>query len=133
MHQSKKTLSFLSLVAMTLVSVDSIRNLPALAIFGQDLPAMYLMAALFISIGLDRLILSAHFKDKPGIFHWVSSTRIHGRFLCSLVQWVNNLVWYPVILPFIVSTGLYVIDPALATQGHLIAWSTIAVFWGLTF
>ena len=44
---TSKKISLLSLVMITVVSVDSIRNLPAAAKFGEILITFYILAAIF--------------------------------------------------------------------------------------
>ena len=120
---NKKTfahkLTVFSLVMITVGSVDSIRNLPATALFGSSLIFFFLFAALFFLIpsALVSAELSAAWPEQGGIYVWVK--KAFGQqigFLTIWFQWIENVVWYPTILSFTAGTLGYLISPNLAND-----------------
>ncbi len=53
-------------------------------------------------------------------------------FITIWLQWVYNIVWYPSILLFIVTTLAYVINPELANNRFYLLSTTISLFWLMT-
>jgi amino acid transporter len=129
-------ISLFSLVLLIVAAIVSIRNLPAVALFGSSLIFFYLFAALIflIPISLVAAELAARFPEEGGVFHWVR--RAFGprwAFLAIWLQWINTMVWYPTILSFLAGTFAYLFDPALAQNKWFLASTVLGTFWGLTF
>jgi len=130
-------LNKLNTIALTLLitgAIDSIRNLPASALFGSTLVFFFLFSAIvfLIPTALVSAELSANINE-GGIYHW--ARRAFGErtgFLAVWLQWINNVVWFPTILSFIAGTAAYLIDPALAQNKVYMVGSILAVFWLLT-
>lgn len=135
---TKATLHKISVFALVMLitgAIDSIRNLPATALFGTTLIFFFIFSAIvfLIPAALVSAELSATWPEESGIYHW---TRLalgeKMGFLAVWLQWVNTMVWYPTILSFIAATAAYLLDPALA-QNKLYLISVILVtFWILT-
>lgn len=130
-------LSKLSTLALTLLitgAIDSIRNLPASALFGTTLIFFFIFSAIvfLIPTALVSAELSAN-VDQGGIYQW---TRLaYGEnigFLAVWLQWINNVIWFPTILSFIAGTAAYLIDPSLAQNKYYLISVVLAVFWMLT-
>lgn len=127
----------LKLIALTLLitgAIDSIRNLPASALFGSTLIFFFIFAAIFFLIpsALVSAELAAH-VDEGGIYQWgrlAFGERVG--FLAVWLQWVNNIVWFPTILSFIAGTAAYLIDPTLAQNKYYLVSVILAAFWFLT-
>src|SRR5262245_54114067 len=109
----------LNVFALTLLitgAIDSIRNLPAAALFGSTLIFFFIFSAVLFLI--PSALVSAEFAanvDNGGIYQWTRTAfgeRIG--FLAIWLQWINNVIWFPTILSFIAGTAAYLIDPALA-------------------
>lgn len=130
-----KKISLFSLILLVVAAIDSIRNLPASALFGSSLIFFFLLSAFIFLIptSLAAAELSAAFPEKGGVYHWVRMAfGERWGMLAIWLQWINTMVWYPTILAFIAGTAAYLIDPALAqNKGYLIACILI-VFWTLT-
>ena len=64
---------------ITVGSVDSIRNLPATALFGSSLIFFFLFAALFFLIpsALVSAELSSAWPEQGGIYIWVKKRLVH--------------------------------------------------------
>ena len=130
-----KKISLFSLILLIVAAIDSIRNLPASALFGSSLIFFFIFSAIvfLIPTSLVAAELSAVFPEKGGVYHWVG--RAFGdkwAMLAIWLQWINTMVWFPTILSFIAGTAAYLINPDLANhKGYLIA-CILVVFWGMT-
>lgn len=128
-------ISLFSLVMLVVAAIDSIRNLPATALFGSSLIFFFLLSALFflIPVSLVSAEFSSRFPNQGGVFHWVRHA--FGEkigMLAIWLQWINTMVWYPTILSFIAGTGAYLINPQLAENKLFLSLSILIVFWALT-
>lgn len=131
----KHALSVFSLTMITVGSVDSIRNLPATALFGSQLIMFFTLGALFFLIpaALVSAELSSGWPRQGGIYVWVKEAfGKHFGFLAIWLQWIENVIWYPTILSFVAGTIGYLINPALASNPTFL-WLVIVVsFWAMT-
>ena len=135
---TKPTLTHLSVFALAMLitgAIDSIRNLPATALFGSTLIFFFAFAALvfLIPISLVSAELSATWTEDTGVYGWVK--KAFGEkwgFFAIWLQWINTMVWYPTMLSFIAGTLAFLVNPHLAQQrGYLIS-IILSVFWLLT-
>ncbi len=132
----KKKLSLFSLVLLIIAAIDSIRNLPATALFGSALILFFIFSAIvfLIPTSLVAAELSATFPEKGGVYHWVRvAFGEKSAMLAIWLQWINTMVWYPTILSFIAGTAAYLINPDLAQNKSYLVASILIVFWGITF
>lgn len=131
----RKTLSVFSLVMITVVSVDSVRNLPATALFGSSLVVFFLIAGFtfLIPSALVSAELSARMPDRQGVYDWVKEA-FGPRYglLAIWFQWIENVIWYPTILSFIAGTLAYAINPALANDRWYLVMIIMLVFWSVS-
>ena len=102
---------------LIVAAIDSIRNLPAVAMFGSPLIFFYFFSAVvfLFPVSIVAAEMSSRYTEEGGIFHWVRhafGNRIG--LLAVWLQWINTLVWYPTILSFIAGTAAYVAYPELA-------------------
>lgn len=133
--QTTKSLGTITLALLITGSIDSIRNLPATALFGSSLIFFFIFAAVMFLIptALVSAQLASGAKEKSGIYHWVR-TAFGDKFgfLAIWLLWINTLVWYPSILSFIAGTAVYMFDPALAQNKYYLISVILGVFWLLT-
>lgn len=135
MSNKKHSLTIFSLTMITVGSVDSIRNLPATALFGSQLIFYFILGALFFLIptALVSAELASGWAKQGGIYIWVKEA--FGKkagFLAIWLQWIENVIWYPTILSFVAGTIGYLINPALTSNPYFL-WSVIVTcFWGAT-
>lgn len=130
-------MSKLNTFALTLLitgAIDSIRNLPASALFGSTLIFFFVFAAIvfLVPTALVSAELTAN-VDEGGIYQWARlafGEKIG--FLAVWLQWINNLVWFPTILSFIAGTAAYLIDPELAQNKYYMVGMILSLFWLLT-
>lgn len=131
-----KKIPLISLALLIVAAIDSIRNLPAPALFGSSLIFFFTLSAVLflIPVSLVSAELSATFPEKGGVYHWVREAfGPKWAMLAIWLQWINTMVWYPTILSFIAGTAAYLIDPQLVTQKSYVLVAILVVFWGVTF
>lgn len=120
---------------ITITSVDSIRNLPATALFGDALIIYFTFAAIgfLLPCALVSAELSASIPETGGIYLWVK-TAFGKRFglLAIWFLWIENVIWYPTILSFIAGTFAYVISPELVENRLFLCGVIVVTFWLLT-
>jgi amino acid transporter len=134
--QKKKTyLSTGSVGLLTAAAVvTSLRGLPLLAkeemtmfVYLIFTVIFYLVPASLVSAELG----GAYTTGKGGIYDWVSAA--FGRrwgFLAIWLQWIQNVVWYPVALTFGAAALAYTIGlPKLANNGTYIGLFCIVAYW----
>lgn len=134
---SIEKISVLALVLLITGSIDSIRNLPATALFGSSLIFFFIFSALvfLIPVALVAAELSSTWSEEEGgIFSWVKHAFGENMaFFTIWLQWINTLVWYPTILSFIAGTIAYLINPELAQNKYYLVTVILTIFWSLTF
>src|SRR3990167_11059031 len=133
--QSRYALSLFSLTMITVGSVDSIRNLPATAIFGSQLISFFILGALFFLLptALVSAELASGWPKQGGVYVWVKEA--FGKdmgFLAIWLQWVENVFYYPVLLMFVAGTMGYLIAPSLANNPYFLCAVIVIFFWGAT-
>ena len=136
MSQKKHALTVFSLTMITVGSVDSIRNLPATALFGSQLIFFFFLGAIFFLIptALVSAELASNTHMQGGIYGWVKQAfGKHIGFFAIWLQWIENVIWYPTILSFVAGTLGYLINPTLINNPFFL-WAVIIIaFWGATF
>lgn len=114
------SLNTFALVFLITGAIDSIRNLPAMALFGDALIFFFFLSVILflLPVALVSAVLSAKWPEHGGVFHWVRRAYGEKAALLSVwLQWINTIVWLPTILSFMAVTSAYLIDPALAKNG----------------
>ncbi|KTD18152.1 APC family permease [Legionella jordanis] len=135
MSSNKHALTIFSLTMITVGSVDSIRNLPATALFGSQLISFFILGAIFFLIptALVSAELASGWAKQGGIYIWVKEA--FGKkvgFLAIWLQWIENVIWYPTILSFVAGTIGYLINPSMANNAHFLWLVIVCSFWGAT-
>ena len=120
---------------ITVGSVDSIRNLPATALFGSHLIFFFVLAAIFFFLpgALIASELSSYRGIGGGVYSWVKEA--FGKqwgFLAIWFQWSENVIWYPTILSFVAGTIGYLIAPEIANNKWFLISVILIAFWGTT-
>ncbi len=134
---SSEKISVLALVLLITGAIDSIRNLPATALFGSSLIFFFIFSAVvfLIPVALVSAELSSTWSEEEGgIYSWVKHAfGDNMAFFTIWLQWINTMVWYPTILSFIAGTLAYLINPELAQNKYYLIGVILVVFWSLTF
>lgn len=131
----RQVLSLFSLIMITVGSVDSIRNLPATALFGSNIISFLILAGVLFLIpsALVSAELSTRYADKAGVYSWVSHTLGNKTgFIAIWFQWIENVVWYPAILSYVAGTVAYVISPDLVENKIFVIIFVLVSFWLIT-
>jgi len=133
----KKTgLGVFSLMLLITGAIDSIRNLPATALFGSALIFFFLFSAVvfLLPVALVSARLSSACPKRGGVYQWVN-WGLGGKvaFLAVWLQWINTLVWFPTILSFIAATAAWLINPLLANSRVYLVSVILTLFWTMTF
>ncbi|MBI2786396.1 MAG: amino acid permease [Legionella longbeachae] len=134
---SSEKISVFALILLITGAIDSIRNLPATALFGSSLIFFFIFSALvfLIPVALVSAELSSTWSEEEGgIYSWVKHA--YGEnlaFFTIWLQWINTLVWYPTILSFIAGILAYLINPELAQNKYYLIAVILIIFWSLTF
>src|SRR4029077_11687237 len=116
-------------------AVDSIRNLPATALFGSSLIFYFIFSAIIFLIpaALVSAELASKGSDQSGVFQWTKTAfGEKTAFLAIWLQWISNLVWFPTILSFLAGTATYFISPELAQNKLYLVSTILGTFWFLT-
>ncbi|MEO5732726.1 MAG: amino acid permease [Rubrivivax sp.] len=139
--KATKNRTYLSTASVGLMTaaaiVTSLRGLPLLAKEEMTMFAYLAFTVVFylVPASLVSAELGAAFADrKGGIYAWVSEA--FGKrwgFLAIWLQWVQNVVWFPVGLTFGAAALAYTIGrPDLAKNGAFVGAFCIVVFWVAT-
>ena len=133
---SSEKISVLALVLLITGAIDSIRNLPATALFGSSLIFFFIFSAIvfLIPVALVSAELSSTWpEEEGGVYSWVRHAFGDNlAFFAIWLQWINTMVWYPTILSFVAGTLAYLINPELAQNKFYLISVILIVFWTLT-
>lgn len=131
----RRTLTVFALVMITTGSVDSIRNLPATALFGSSLIFFFIIAAVFFLIpcALVSAELASSWTDEGGVYIWVKEAfGVPIAYMAIWFQWLENVIWYPTILSFVAGTFAFLIEPSLAHNKDFLITVILFTFWSVT-
>lgn len=123
------------LVMLIVSAIDSIRNLPATALFGSSLIFFFIFSAIvfLIPTALVSAELSSIWTEKNGIYFWTQlAFGEKTAFLAIWLQWINTMVWFPTFLSFMAGTLTYLFNPALAQNKIYLVSVILSVFWLFT-
>jgi glutamate:GABA antiporter len=133
---SSEKISTFALILLITGAIDSIRNLPATALFGSTLIFFFLLGAIIFLIPIALIsaeLASTWSEEEGGVYSWVKHAFGDTvAFFTIWLQWINTLVWYPTILSFIAGTLAYLVNPALAHNKAYLISVILIVFWSLT-
>ena len=96
-------LTTFKLIAIGVVSVDNLRNLPIGAQYGFSLVFFYILAAItfFIPLAWVTSQMATKFPKTGGSYLWIKSAFGESFSQLSLwLQWLYNMIWYPTIFTF---------------------------------
>lgn len=130
-----RVLSLFTLAMINVATIGSVKNWPITAEYGLASIFFLLLASLlfFIPTALVSAELATGWPERGGVFVWVKEAFGHRTgFLAIWLLWIQNVVWYPTILSFIVSTFAYAFNPDLANSKIYTLAFTLALFWAAT-
>ena len=122
------------LAMLTVVAVASLRSLPAMADYGLSSILLYLIPAVFFLVPAALVAAELATGWKGGVYVWVREAfgnRLG--FLAIWLQWIQNVVWYPIQIAFIAVSLSYVFGmDALGSNGVYVAAVIIVLYWAST-
>ncbi len=126
-----RALSVFGLVMINVIAIDSLRNLPTNAKTGFAVAFYYLVVGLLFMLPcvLVTAELATNYPKTGGTYVWVREA--FGRkwgFLNIWLQWIYNVVWYPLILSFIAVNIAYLFSPNLASNKTYLISMIIGMF-----
>ncbi len=130
-----RSLSVFSLAMINLAALGSIKNWPVTAEYGLGSIFYLLLAAVvfFIPVALVSAELATGWPKTGGVFVWVKEAFGHRTgFLAIWLLWLENVLWYPIILSFLASTIAFVFNPALTDNTTYMVGMILSIFWGCT-
>lgn len=127
-------ISVIGLISMVIISIDSIRNLPATALFGSQIIVLYLLGGVlfFIPAAFVAAEFTSMYPVAGGVYTWVS--KAFGKkigFLAIWLQWIENVVWFPSIVAFIAATFAFIFN--FHTSNYYYAITIPMIFWACTY
>ncbi|MDR0366347.1 MAG: APC family permease, partial [Bifidobacteriaceae bacterium] len=129
-----KYLSVFNIAMLTTVTVTSLRSLPTMATYGLGAVTLFVVPAVFFL--LPAALVGAELAGgwKGGVYVWVRqafSDRLG--FVAIWLQWIQNVVWYPVQLAFIAGSLAFMIGlPSLSNSGVFTAVVILTLYWTAT-
>lgn len=132
-NQRKLTASMIAL--MNVCAICNIKNFPVLAEYGFSVIAFLVLSSIFffLPVAFVSAELASAWPDR-GVYTWVKvAFGPKWGFLAIWFEWIENVIWYPTILSFIVTTFAYMIDPALASNQTYVLIALLTTFWVMTF
>jgi len=117
---------------INVAAIATLRDLPAMAEYGlSSITYCLFVAAIFmIPISLVSAELATGFPQAGGVYNWVQQAfGAKWGFVAIWLQWIQNVVWYPVVLSFAASTLAYALDPELAKNRVYIVAVVLAAYW----
>ncbi len=136
MKQTTRRISLFTLIMFITGSIDSIRNLPATALFGTNLLFFFVLSAFvfLIPIAIVSAELSTSNSTENGVYNWVQQAFGEKTAVLAIwLQWINTMVWYPTILSFLAGNIAFIINPQLALDKTYLISVILILFWSLTF
>ena len=128
--QTAKKLSVFTLAMLTVAAIASLRGLPSNAEMGMSLIFFLVFAALVFLIPSALVSAELATTFKGGVFDWVK--KAYGDqwgFVAIWLQWIQNVVWFPIVLSFAAGALAFIISPDLAKSGLFTAIVILAVYW----
>ncbi len=128
-------LSVFTLTMINVAAIATIRDLPAMAVYGLSSIFYCVVVALvfMIPISLVSAELATGWPQRGGVYVWARQAfGMPWGFVAIWLQWIQNVVWYPMVLTFAAATLAYLIDPRLANNPYYTVAMVLALYWSAT-
>ena len=106
-----------SLTMLMVIAIASLRDVPQIATYGLGAITVYIMAGVlfFIPVAMITAELVSTWPEAGGSYFWIKKAfGQHVGFVCLILYWFQNVLWYPVITTYAASSFAYFWDPAHA-------------------
>lgn len=119
------------LAVLTVVAVASLRSLPTMATYGLGSVTLYIIPAVVFLVPTALVAAELATGWRGGVYVWVrEATSNRWGFVAIWLQWIQNVVWYPVQLAFIAAALAFMIGSAnLANSGLFTAIVIIVLYY----
>lgn len=119
------------LAMLTVVAVASLRSLPTMSTYGLGSITLYIIPALVFLVPTALVAAELATGWKGGVYVWVrEALGNQWGFLAIWLQWIQNVVWYPVQLAFIAAAIAFMVANAgLANSGIFNAAIIIGLYY----
>jgi glutamate:GABA antiporter len=131
MGKAKKNIGVLTLVAINILAIDSLRNIPLTAPAGWSIIVFYIIGAafMFVPCAIATAELTSKWPVNGGLSCWVeTSLGKNTSFFVVWMQWVYNLVWFPSITAFAATHLAYSVRFAFGEKVIALSDSPLYVF-----
>jgi amino acid transporter len=131
-NEGKATLSVFQVAIMTVISVVSLRASSVMAVEGWASILMFLIPAVLFLIPVALVSAELGTTYKGGVYVWVREAfgdRLG--FLAVWLQWIQNVVWYPVQLAFVAAALAFMIGHGGLSESGWFTFSVIVIFYWL--
>ncbi|MEV7047419.1 MULTISPECIES: amino acid permease [Streptomyces] len=124
-------LSVFNLAILTVVVVASLRSLPTMATYGLGSITLYIIPALLFLVPVSLVAAELATGWSGGVFVWVREAMgVRWGFTAIWLQWIQNVVWFPVQLAFIAASFTFVfVDERLSGSGLYTAIVIVLLYW----
>ncbi|WP_083941487.1 APC family permease [Sanguibacter suarezii] len=127
-------LSVFQLAMLTVVTVASLRSLPAMGTYGLGSITLFVIPAIVFLVPTALVAAELATGWKGGVYTWVREAfgnRLG--FAAIWLQWIQNVVWYPTQIAFIAASLSFAIgNQGLADNGLYTAVVILVLYWGST-
>ncbi len=133
--KSARMLSVFTLTMINVAAIATLRDLPAMAVYGLSSIFYCVVVALvfMIPISLVSAELATGWPQRGGVYVWVRQAfGMPWGFVAIWLQWIQNVVWFPMVLTFAAATLAYLIDPKLAGNPYYTVPMVLALYWAAT-
>ncbi len=126
-------LSVFMLAMLNVAAIASLRGLPSNAELGMSSIFFLVFAAVVFLVPSALVSAELATTFKGGVFDWVKEAfGDQLGFLAIWLQWIQNVIWFPIVLSFAAGTLAFIINPTLAKSGLFTAIVILIVYWGPT-
>ncbi|MFJ1804216.1 amino acid permease [Streptomyces sp. NPDC088180] len=124
-------LTVFNVAMLTVVAVASLRSLPTMATYGLGSITLYVIPALLFLVPVALVAAELATGWNGGVFVWVrEALGARWGFQAVWLQWIQNVVWFPVQLAFIAASIAFVFnDQKLAGSGLYTAAVVLVLYW----
>jgi glutamate:GABA antiporter len=136
-NKQKFVISMFTLAMLNVAAVMSLRGLPMMANTGLQMLFYLFFASFFFLIpcSLVSAELATGWPKEGGVYRWVKEafgSRLG--FLAIWLQWIQNVIWFPIVLAFAATAVAYIFKkPELANNHIYIASVVLIIYWLATF
>lgn len=125
------SISMIQLAMLTVVAVASLRSLPTAATYGLGSILLYVIPAVLFLVPTALVAAELATGWKGGVYVWVREALGNKwGFAAVWLQWIQNVVWYPVQLAFVAAAAGFIIGrDTLGNSGVYTALAILVFYW----